>query len=140
MLGNNLKGFQHIGLPVTDIEQSAAFYQQFGFKEVMHAEVPAGDEVINVKMLELGGMLLELYQPVGDELADISTRNHGHVDHFALDVENIDEVFATVKAAGFQPLQDAPITLSTFWNNRGASYFFIEGPDGERVEFCERLK
>lgn len=100
----------------------------------LHTE--SGD--IQAAMLQIGTFVLELYQLPGNALAEISTRGHGHIDHFALDVDDIQQVFDTVKAAGLVPLENTPVFLP-FWD-KGVYYFNILGPDGEKVEFNQRVK
>lgn len=138
MFGDNLTGFQHLGLPVTDLQKSKAFYTGIGFAEVMVRELPQGDDVIRVAMLELNGFVLELYQLTGDDLDEIRSRQHGHLDHFALDVRDIDAALAAVRAAGLQPLEESPVFLP-FWE-KGVYYFNILGPDGEKIEFNQVVK
>jgi lactoylglutathione lyase len=138
LLQGNLTGLQHLGLPVTDIARSKAFYGQFGFKPVMETELASEEGAIQVAMLELNGFILELYQLVGVDLEAIRARGDGHIDHVALDVLDVQRAFETVRAAGIEPLEDAPVFLP-FWE-RGIKYFYVLGPDGERVEFCERIK
>ena len=83
---DNILGFQHLGLPVTNIERSEAFYSQLGFKTVMKTDLPADSDAVKVIMMELKGFVLELYQLAGNELTDVRARADGHIDHFALDV------------------------------------------------------
>lgn len=137
MLSERIKGFQHLGLPVTSIETSRAFYERLGFREAMTRTLPTQDGVVQVAMMELNGFVLELYQLVGAALEEIRTRGHGHIDHVALDVDDINAVFQMVQEIGLQPLEEAPIFLP-FWE-RGVYYFNVQGPDGEKVEFNQRL-
>lgn len=137
MLEGNIRGLQHLGLPVTDLERSKAFYGQFGFKVVMTAELPSGDDAIRVAMMAIDGPVIELYQLVGDERAAIGRRGDGHIDHVALDVADIDRAFEEVRAAGLETLEDAPVYLP-FWD-KGVKYFNVRGPDGEKVEFNQVL-
>lgn len=138
MLCDHITGFQHLGLPVTDFAVSKAFYERLGFAEVMYRELPAERGVVKVSMLELRGFVLELFQLTGEELEEIKTRRHGHIDHFALDVQDIDATFQAVKDAGLPVLEDAPVFLP-FWD-KGVYFFNVLGPDGEKVEFNQRIK
>ena len=52
-------------------------------------------------MLQRDGIIIECYQMPEAELAEIRSRGSGHIDHIAFDVDDIDETFNTVKAAGF---------------------------------------
>ena len=138
MLAENVHGVQHLGLPVTNIERSKQFYARLGFKVAMSTELPAEGGAIKVCMMELSGFVIEFYQLVGADLAEIGTRKDGHIDHIALDVLDIDRAWAEVRAAGLEPLEDAPVFLP-FWE-KGVKYFNVRGPDGERIEFNQRLK
>jgi lactoylglutathione lyase len=138
MFGALITGFQHLGLPVTDLDRSKAFYARLGFTEVMARELPQRDAAIRVAMLELNGFVLELYQLTGSDLDEIRRRPHGHIDHFALDVRDIGAALEAVRAAGLHPLEDAPVFLP-FWEN-GVYYFNILGPDGEKIEFNQVVR
>lgn len=137
MFGDNLRGLQHIGIPVRDIARSRAFYQALGFTEVMARELPQAEGAIQVSMQERHGLVIELYQLVGADLAEVRGRGHGHIDHLALDVADIQAAWDTVRQAGYEPLEPAPVFLP-FWE-KGCYYFNILGPNGERVEFNQRL-
>ncbi len=135
---DNILGFQHLGLPVTNIERSEAFYSQLGFKTVMKTELPAHDDAVKVIMMELKGFVMELYQLVGNDLAEVRGRVDGHIDHLALDVQDIERAFEDMGARGLTILEDAPVFLP-FWD-KGVKYFNVRGPDGERVEFNQMIK
>ncbi len=138
LLKNNLNGLQHLGLPVTNLEASKAFYQELGFVEVMRTDLPGGAQPVQVAMLQLGSLTIELYQLVGLEHQEIASRRDGHLDHIALDVNDIELAFAEIQAAGFTVLEEnAPVFLP-FWKN-GVKFFTVRGPDGEKVEFNQML-
>jgi catechol 2,3-dioxygenase-like lactoylglutathione lyase family enzyme len=133
-----LNGFVLELYQITDLARSQAFYTRLGFTETMRAELPSDDGPIQVAMLELNGFVLELYQITGVALEEVRARRDGHIDHVALDVRDIDRAFEAVKAAGLEPLEDAPVFLP-FWD-KGVKYFNVRGPDGEKVEFNERIR
>ena len=137
MFAGNVQGFQHLGLPVTDIARSRAFYERLGFRAVFETTLPAEGGAIQVAMLDLSGFVLELYQLVGADLAGIAARGDGHVDHLALNVADIEQAWGAARAAGLTPLEDAPVFLP-FWD-KGCKYFTVRGPDGEKVEFNQIL-
>jgi lactoylglutathione lyase len=56
----------------------------------------------------------------------------------ALDVLDVYRAFDEVRAMGLETLEDVPVFLP-FWD-KGVRYFNVRGPDGERVEFNERLR
>jgi catechol 2,3-dioxygenase-like lactoylglutathione lyase family enzyme len=131
----NVGGWNHLGVPVVDLDQSKAFYSQFGFKEITYGEHPLGDEVIKVSMMQKDGFTIELYQLVGDDLEDVNTRKDGLIDHIALNVLDADQAYQDLKNAGYDIIEEAPVSLPLFEN--GVKYFMIRGPMGEKIEFNE---
>jgi catechol 2,3-dioxygenase-like lactoylglutathione lyase family enzyme len=129
---------QHIGIPVTDITVSEAFYTRLGFNNVMPSTFEHnGEKGGIVAMMKRDDMIIELYQMPKKELAEIRHRKDGHIDHVAFDVSDIDATFNLLKINGFQILESAPVFLA-FWK-KGCKYFNILGPDGERLEFNQIL-
>lgn len=61
----------------------------------------------------------------------------GAIDHIALDVTDIDSVFESVKKDGYKML-DEKVQYLPFWKY-GVKFFTITGPNGEKIEFCEKL-
>ncbi len=129
---------QHIGIPVTDIRVSQAFYEKLGFQNVMPSAFDInGEKGGIVGMMKRSSMIIELYQMPKSLLPGIRKRGDGHIDHIAFDVDDIDIAFQTLKNAGFTVLEPEPVFLS-FWT-KGCKYFNIVGPDGERLEFNQVL-
>jgi lactoylglutathione lyase len=139
LLKDNLQGLQHLGLPVTNLERSNAFYAQLGFTEAIRMDIQPKSETIRVAMMEHTGFVIELYELGLEERREIAARSDGHIDHVALNVLDIDKAYAEIKAAGMEILEDnAPVYLP-FWEH-GVKYFTVRGPDGEKVEFNQILK
>lgn len=132
-----INSLQHVGIPVTDLKVSSAFYERLGFKNVMSGSFDYNGGKGAVAMMQQDDMIMELYQMPESELAEIRSRKNGHIDHVAFDVNNIDAVFAELKASGFDVIEKEPVFLA-FWKN-GCRFFNILGPDGERLEFNEIL-
>ena len=61
----------------------------------------------------------------------------GAIDHIALDVVDIDTAFEIAQAGKYNLLDDS-IQFLPFWEN-GVKFFTILGPNGEKVEFNQRL-
>ena len=59
------------------------------------------------------------------------------VAHLDLDVDDIESAWEEVRMAGLAPLEDA-IQFLPFWEN-GVRFFNLLGPNGETVEFSQRL-
>jgi lactoylglutathione lyase len=133
----NIAAIQHIGIPVTNIQNSEAFYMRLGFANVMKAGFGPENGRGTCIMMKRGDMIIELYQLPEKDLAEIRSRKNGHIDHVAFDVPDIDAAYATLKEAGLNPIEPEPVFLN-FWD-KGCKYFNITGPDGERLEFNQIL-
>jgi lactoylglutathione lyase len=128
---------QHIGIPVTSLAASTAFYARFGFTVAMTSTFPHPEGTGHVAMLQLNDITLELYEFPPAAIPEIRARQNGHIDHIAFDVPDIDATFAALQTAGFHVLEPDPIFLP-FWKN-GCRYCYILGPDNERLEFNQIL-
>jgi len=124
---------QHIGIPVTDLIRSEAFYQRLGFENVMASGFDYKGGKGRMAMMQRGNMIIEIYQMPDAELDEIRNRKNGHIDHIAFDVPDIDKAFFELKNASFPIIEDAPVFLP-FWKN-GCRFFNITGQDGERLVF-----
>jgi len=137
LLRNNFSGLQHIGIPVSDVDRSLAFYARIGFDNVMRKDFDDGTGTVRVAMMRRAGVVIELYQLPPVKRKEIRSRRDGHIDHIAFDVADIESAFDELKRAGLTPLQEAPVQLD-FWE-RGCAYFSVRGPDGEILEFNQIL-
>ncbi|MBI2731674.1 MAG: VOC family protein [Sphingobacteriales bacterium] len=124
---------QHVGIPVTDIKRSEAFYQSLGFSNVMPSTFLIDGNTGYVAMMKLKAVIIELYQVPEPQLQEIKSRGNGHIDHIAFDVDDIDSTYNTLKVSGYTIIEPEPVYLA-FWE-KGCKYFNITGPDGERLEF-----
>jgi catechol 2,3-dioxygenase-like lactoylglutathione lyase family enzyme len=132
----NLGGWSHLGIPVSDIAKSIAFYKDLGFSLIMDFSIPTPDGDVKVAMVDMYGFVVEFYQLTGKDLMEVKSRQDGHIDHFAMKVKDVDKAFAELKAAGIQPLSDAPVDLPV---DKGVRYFFVRGPQDEKIEFTQTL-
>ncbi len=137
-LQDNFHGFQHLGVPVTDLERSRRFYARLGFTEVMSAGFMVQGEPGQCLFMQRQGALVELYQLPSAELEQIRIRPDGHIDHMAFSVSDIQAAFRELKALGFETIEPEPVFLN-FWEH-GTWFFAIRGPDGEKLEFNEIVK
>jgi lactoylglutathione lyase len=133
----DIRALQHIGIPVANITRSEAFYKKLGFNNVMQSAFGNKDEEGICIMMKRENIIIELYQLPEKNLAKIKQRKNGHIDHIAFDVPDITQAFTTLKNAGFDIQENNPVFLH-FWE-KGCKYFYILGPDGERLEFNQVL-
>ena len=104
-------GIQHIGIPTSDIETTIRFYEGLGFQTMHTNQVPAN-------------------QAKGGNGID------GAINHFALNCTDIQAAYAWICEQGYKVLSNG-IEELPFWE-KGVAFFIIEGPNKERIEFCER--
>lgn len=123
-------GIQHVGIPTNDIQQSIAFYTGLGFEIALQTVNEKANE--KVVFLQLENLVFELYE---NKKATMLT---GAIDHIALDVTDIDELYKNVKSAGYEIINEQ-VDYLPFWEN-GVKFFTIVGPNKEKIEFCEKLK
>lgn len=124
---NFCRGIQHIGIPTNDIKTTISFYKELGF-EVMFQTVNNGE---SVAFLQLNNLMIETYENKSAAL------HNGALDHFALDVKEIDDLYETVKNKHMH-LLDKSVNYLPFWEH-GVKFFSVLGPNMEKIEFCERL-
>ncbi|WP_255195528.1 VOC family protein [Halorarius litoreus] len=115
----------HMCLNVADVEQSIAFYEQFGFEESWGFE--SGDTV-NRYVADDEGTELQLSQTEGETEFDSGTA----WDHIAFRVDDVD---ATVESVDHHGIVKEPGPQPA----AGAYTAFIEDPDGHHVELIEPL-
>lgn len=128
---------QHVGIPVTNVAASEAFYNRLGFIKAMQSPFQDEGETGTCVMMKNGTIIIELYQLPERKLKEVRERKDGHIDHITFDVDDIDLAYNTLKNASFHVIEEKPVFLP-FWEN-GCRYFNILGPDGERLEFNQLL-
>ncbi|WP_049561905.1 VOC family protein [Nonomuraea sp. SBT364] len=115
----------HLGLRVTDLERSLAFYTALGYAELGH--VPE-TEFGSLTMLKLPGdpfVSLELVHDPARPVKDI-----GAVNHLVVQVDDLDAAIAELAAKGVtaEPPADLGEGMRTCW---------LTDPDGYRIEVVQ---
>lgn len=138
-----LETLNHVGLTVLNIEETLAFYRQLTTVEIYEEAVRiSGDgvgQVINVRqpdytscMVRIGQRdfeLIEHHSSKGRHI--ISQHNDSGGIHLAFMVDNIDEVFARVKAMGITPTTEQPYTAREL---EGYRAFFFRDINNVQIE------
>lgn len=128
-LREQLNGVQHIGIPTNDIEKTIEFYQKLGFEIAFQTVNEEANE--KVAFLKLNTLVIETYENKA------AVMRSGAIDHIAIDVKDIEKVYAMINQAGLNSTQDT-VHFLPFWEN-GVKFFTIEGPNKEKVEFSQYL-
>lgn len=124
------KKIDHIGVMVKDLEASLSFYKEVaGMQEKSRLVIAGGTKTL--VFLGFNGSEeteLELIHGSGEEYP-----KEGVVNHFAIAVDDIEADFVRLKNSGITLLSEDVAEL-----HNGFRLFFVQGPDGEKVEFFQR--
>jgi catechol 2,3-dioxygenase-like lactoylglutathione lyase family enzyme len=138
--------FWHVGLTVTNIDRSAAFYRDIvGMQEGerQHSANAAFGRLVNNPgailasvFLTLDGFTLQLLQYLAQGGVALAVAHHNTGSpHFSFFVADVQEKYQALSARG-----DAEITSEIVPNQSGTiRSFYVNDPDGVPVEFVERL-
>jgi lactoylglutathione lyase len=121
--------FDHIHLFTHDPEATAAFYERMFGAEVIRS-MQRGKPRID---LRLGGANIFILDVSQDPKAAAGPAHpHQGLDHFGLEVKNIDVVCADLRAKG-AVFSREPVTIRP-----GTRIAFVAGPDGASIELLDR--
>lgn len=145
---SHITGFHHVGITVSSLERSLAFYRDLlGFEEVFawnpQAEyigtlVGYPDVDLHATVLKLpnseGRLELLEYRQVDGRPIDSANGNPGTA-HIAFFVSDLQDLFERLSSSGVAAVS-RPVTPSIGPNAGGRAVYMID-PDGVRVEFIE---
>jgi lactoylglutathione lyase len=121
--------FDHIHVFTSDPEGTAAYYERMFGAEVIRSTQQGRPRID----LRLGGANIFILDVSQDpKVAAAPAHRHRGLDHFGLQVENIDAVCAELKAKG------AKFTLEPTDIRPGVRIAFIAAPDDVSIELLER--
>lgn len=117
----------HIGVVVKDTDKSLEFYTR-----VLGCTVEESyqDERIRLTFIKAGPQTIELIQYQEDA---VKARGAGIVDHIAFAVTDMEAEVARLRQHNVTLLFDQPKVTN------GKKILFFAGPDGERLEFVQKL-
>ena len=100
-----IKQISHLGIAVKNLEEAREFYRSiFGLES--SEPIISGNGTIRVSMVEVGGVLIELLQPAGNEgvMAKFLEKCGEGFHHICYEVEDINAEIASLKTAGIEVL------------------------------------
>ncbi len=138
MLRDLVNGVQHLGIPVWDMEQAAAWYEQkLGFERMQEKSVfyPVR---LDILFLRLHDLIIALYKPAAHLLPALQKRGNGVIDHFAIDAPDFRACAERVYKRGAMLHASTPkgCVLYDHIGEKGVRGVNFEGPSGEVVELC----
>lgn len=129
-----IKSFEHVGMVTGDMDRSLAFYRDLlGLRLHLRKTMGNGTEVA---FLDSGNGMLEIFAPPGGAgpASDLAAATSG-VLHITFLVDNVDESFAKLEAAGVAIKERPRPAVNSEVLDRVA---FLRDPDGIIVELAER--
>jgi glyoxylase I family protein len=125
-------GFHHLAISVKDFEKSLKFYiDGLGFKQVL----AWGEGDKRAIMLDTGdGSCMEIFAG-GKEQAPV-----GGFTHVAFNTTNCDVAIGQARKAGAKVTMEAQTVAIPSTPPAEVRIAFCTGPDGETIEFFQRLK
>ncbi len=99
----------HLGIATKGIDQALKFWQDALGLENVHTE-EVTDQKVRVAMLPIGDTRIELLEATSDDspIAKFVEKRGGGIHHIAVEVENIEEALAKLKAEGMRLIDEKP--------------------------------
>lgn len=120
----------HIGIIVSDLDRSMAFYEALGFRASSVSETEDGSRTI--VFMRLGDAYVELFRYAETPLRpDLGEKHLGFV-HYALSTDDVDGALAELKAAGL-----VPRAIESRHVPAGYKIAFFYDPDGVEIELTQ---
>ncbi|MBM4285902.1 MAG: methylmalonyl-CoA epimerase [Deltaproteobacteria bacterium] len=104
-----IKRIAHLGIAVKDVDAAKKLYGE-GLKLAFQGDEVVATQKVQVSFFKAGESSLELLLPTAADspvAKFLETRGEGF-HHMALEVENIDEAVASLKAAGVRLIDETP--------------------------------
>jgi catechol 2,3-dioxygenase-like lactoylglutathione lyase family enzyme len=130
--------FHHVSLSVADLDAEQRWYQQaLGLTDVIERFELPEPAVRTVVLRGTSGLQVELIEraasartrPAGDPLDAALAQGYGH---WAIEVEDLDEAFADLTAAGGQPVWPPAAAVQP-----GARFAYVTDPEGNLLELIQ---
>ncbi|MGI6369338.1 MAG: methylmalonyl-CoA epimerase [Ignavibacteria bacterium] len=106
-----IKGINHIGIAVTDLEASIETFRKIFQFESVHREI-VEDQKVEIASFKVGNVLIELTLPTSPEspIAKFIERNGGKggLHHLAFETDNVEEELARIESEGIQLIDKKP--------------------------------
>jgi len=132
-----IKKVNHVAIAVSDIEGALGFWRDgLGLKVEAVEDVPSQKAV--VAFIPVGDCEIELVRPTADDtgVARFLAERGGGMHHLCLEVDNLVEMLADLKAKGVRLINEAPVELP----GRKMAFIHPKSAGGVLVELYELTK
>jgi len=125
-----IKGISHLGVAVRDLEESRDYYRTV-FQLESADPIISGDGLNSVSMIEVGGTIIELLAPLGNEgvIAKFLEKRGEGIHHICYEVDDIDAAVERLRSNGMEVLgQPKPGAegMSVFLHPKGTHGVLVE--------------
>ncbi len=99
----------HLGIATKGIDEALKFWENALGLENVHTEI-VEDQKVRVAMLPIGESRIELLEPTSEDspITKFLEKRGGGIHHIAVEVENIEESLAKLKAEGMRLIDEKP--------------------------------
>jgi methylmalonyl-CoA/ethylmalonyl-CoA epimerase len=99
----------HLGIATKGIDEALKFWGKALGLENVHTET-VEDQKVRVAMLPIGESRIELLEPTSEDspITKFLEKRGGGIHHIAVEVENIEESLAKLKAEGMRLIDETP--------------------------------
>ena len=99
----------HLGIATKGIDEALKFWADALGLENVHTET-VEDQKVRVAMLPIGESRIELLEPTSEDspISKFLEKRGGGIHHIAVEVENIEESLAKLKAEGMRLIDEKP--------------------------------
>lgn len=99
----------HLGIATKGIDEALKFWSEALGLENIHTEV-VEDQKVRVAMLPIGESRVELLEPTSDDspISKFLEKRGGGIHHIAVEVDDIEDSLAQLKAKGMRLIDEAP--------------------------------
>jgi methylmalonyl-CoA/ethylmalonyl-CoA epimerase len=132
-----LNKIDHVGVAVTDLEQSIELYKAMGFE--FHGTEVVEDQKVKTAFFKIGESMIELLAAT-DPASPIAkfiekNGNRGGIAHMAINVTDVESKLQELKNKGFQLIDETPKDGA-----HGAKIAFLhpKSTGGVLLELCEK--
>ena len=134
----NLKNIDHIGIAVSNLQESLSFWERsLGIE--LHGIEEVAEQNVRTAFLPVGGTEIELLEPtnVDSSVARFIEKRGEGLHHIAIRVDDIEVALAELKAEGIQLIDEKPRNGAG-----GARIAFVhpKATHGVLLELCERKR
>jgi methylmalonyl-CoA/ethylmalonyl-CoA epimerase len=104
-----LKKISHIGIAVKNLAESESLFRKLLGTEDVHHEV-VEDQGVSIASFKVGDAIIELTEATRDDspIAKFIAKRGEGIHHLAIEIDNITEELARLKAEGIQLIDETP--------------------------------